>query len=194
MKFRDSSTALLTSVLAFGVLACASGSGSEPPDQVSPVLPAEIRETSTGFSIRLAPEQLMVETEIRAGVDRAWLVVPRVYAALGIGGEVLDSRALVYGARRFTKSRVGRTPVSDYVRCAFLGAGPSAAGGYRTQLSIVTRIEGSSSEWTTVSSQISGTATAVEGTSTDAVRCVSNGNLERLIAQMVADTAGAEDR
>lgn len=191
MGFRYRSMSLLTPMLAVGVLACAGGTASVPPDRVSPALPPEIRETSTGMTIRIAADQLVVETEVKAGVERAWSVLPRVYSALGINGQVLDSEARVYGTRRFTRSRVGNSRVSDYVRCAFQGAGPSAAGGYRTRLSIMTRLESSTAEWTNVSSQISGTATSVEGTSTDAVRCVSNGNLERLIAQMVADSAAS---
>lgn len=184
-------TSVLTPILAVGALACAGGTASTPPDQVSPALPAEIRETSTGVSIRIAADQLVVETDVNADLERAWLVLPAVYSALGIDGQVLDSKARVYGTRRFTKSRVGNTRVSSYVRCAFQGAGPSAASGFRTQLSIMTRLESSTAEWTTVSSQISGTATSVEGTSTDAVRCVSNGNLERLIARMLADSAAS---
>jgi hypothetical protein len=191
MGFHFRSTSLLPQLMAVGMSACASGSGPVPTEQVVPALPSEVRETSTGAIIRISAEQLVVETEVKVPVELAWSLLPRVYSALGIDGRILDSEARVYGTRRFTKSRVGNTRVSDYVRCAFQGAGPSAAGGYRTQLSIATRVEGSTSEWTTVSSQISGTATSAEGTSTDAVRCVSNGNLERLIARMVADSAAS---
>lgn len=191
MQSRNCSTAWPTPMLLIGVLACAAGTASVPPDRVSPALPAEVRETSTGVSIRIAAEQLVVETEVEAGIERVWSILPRVYAALGLDGQILDSEARVYGNRRFTKSRVGNARTSDYVRCAFQGAGPSAAGGYRTRLSILTRLESSTGKWTIVSSQISGTATSVEGTSTDAVRCVSNGNLERLIARMLADSAAS---
>lgn len=186
---RNASALCVGTALAVGLAACSPGAGSVPADRVSPGLPAEVRETSSGVSIRIAAEQLVIDTEVRVGAERAWSLLPRVYSALGIDGQVLDSNARVYGTRRFSRSRVGKEPVTDYVRCAFQGAGPSSVGGYRTQLSITTRVQGSTPESTTVSSQISGTATSVEGTSTDAVRCVSNGNLERLIARMVADSA-----
>lgn len=188
MRFRFSSS-WFRPLLAAAACGCASGPASGPTEQVLPALPAEVRETSTGAIIRIAAEQLIVETEVQVPLERAWSLLPRVYSALGIDGQVLDSEARVYGTRRFRKNRVGGTPVREYVRCAFQGAGPSAAGGYRTELSISTRVEGAASGWSTVSSQISGTATSAEGTSTDAVRCVSNGNLERLIARMLADSA-----
>lgn len=187
MRFHFSSSSLRPLIAAAGC-ACASGAASGPTERIVPALPAEIRETSTGAIIRIAPEQLVVETELEVPLERAWSLLPRVYSALGIDAQVLDSEARVYGTRRFTRSRVGNTPVRDYVRCAFQGAGPSAAGSYRTQLSISTQLEAAASGWTTVSSQISGTATSAEGTSTDAVRCVSNGNLERLIARLLADS------
>lgn len=189
MGFHYRSTSILTPLMASGMLACASGPGSAPTEQVAPALPAEVRETSTGAIIRIAAEQLVIETEVKVPLELVWSLLPRVYSALGIDGQILDSEARVYGTRRFTKSRVGDRRVGEYVRCAFQGAGPSAAGGYRAQLSITTRVESPTAEWTIVSSQISGTATSAEGTSTDAVRCVSNGNLERLIARMVADSA-----
>lgn len=182
-------TVWLMTVPLLGTLACAGGTTTIPLERVGPALPAEVRETSTGVSIRIAADQLVVESEVRAPVERTWSILPRVYAALGIDGQILDSEARVYGNRRFTRSRVGKARAGNYVRCAFEGTGPSAASGYRTLLSIVTRVESSGPEWTTVSSQVSGSATSMEGTSTEAVRCVSNGELERLIAKMLADSA-----
>ncbi len=171
--------------------ACASTSTSVTTDPSVASLPAEIRETSTGVLIRVTAEQLVVNTEVDVSRERAWELVPRVYAALGIPGQVLNSTELKYGNQGMTQSRIGGRRLDDYVRCAFQGAGPSAAGGYRTRLAVTTRVEPASTGHSILSTQITASATSVEGTSTEAVRCVSNGDLERLIASTLTDLAVA---
>jgi hypothetical protein len=101
-----------------------------------------------------------------------------------------DPASYTYGNRRVTASRIGGEDVSEWVRCGNSGSGPSAMTRLRTQLVVVTTLQASAEGLTSVATQVSGSGTPTEGTSSGAVLCVSNGKLEQEIANSVRRRVG----
>jgi hypothetical protein len=147
--------------------------------------PANITETSTGEFVRLA-EVGSVEADVDGSIEVVWALLPGVYEELGIASDVLDSRTRTYGTRALTANRVGGRRTEDWVRCGYEGAGPSAGTQRRLRLSLSTRVSSAPGGRTRLVTELSGTATPVTGTSSGPVRCVTTGQLERRISELVA--------
>lgn len=173
----------------FTAAGCASTAGSGSLDAAAEAAAPVLYESSPGEYISLTAKDLSISTEIAAPVERVWRVLPEVYSTLGIAAEVLSTRDRVFGARRFTGSRIGRRRADEYVRCGFQGAGPLATAAFHTRLSILSQVARTSDTSATIATQVSGSAQSVEGTSTASSRCVSNGRLEKEIAALVAGFA-----
>jgi hypothetical protein len=137
-------------------------------------------------SVRLGEDVPPPSQPLEASIDRVWAALPAVYAQMGIKVTYRDSTAYALGNRRFTDRQAAGRAVADLVRCGHQGAGPSAVSGHRITLSIVTSLRAEARDRTTLVTAIRGTAEPVEGTSTSRVRCVSNGDLESRVYQLVA--------
>ncbi len=135
--------------------------------------------------VRLSEEPDAMRSVINAPQERVWRIIPLVYAKLEIDGQVLDSDNQIFGSRKFTNSSLDGTRTAEFVRCGEEGAGPALVNLYRRTLSIVSTVSGNINGKTTVSTEISGYATSVEGTSTGPMRCASNGKLEKRIRTLL---------
>jgi hypothetical protein len=166
--------------LALG--ACAPA--ATPAGRPAPV-PAQVQETGSGLRIQLGAVEAAPPVAVNRSPDDVWAALPQVYASLGIRPDAVDPSTRTYGSQRVTQLRIGDRRTASYVRCGNEGAGPSAASGYRIQLSILTRLAPTSAGTTEVTTEVTGFATSVEGGSTGAIRCVSNGELERHIAALL---------
>ena len=167
--------------------ACAS-SGPAPPSTAAPGAPPTVRATSSGLAVRLAVDSLRSTTVFQAPLDTVWSHLPAVYETLGIRGEVLDPRTSAFGTQRFTARNVAGKRTIDMVYCGHEGAGPSAVRATLVRLSIVSTLRKLASGDTELTTEVTGTSTPMDGTSTGATRCVSNGELE----QRIADALGAQ--
>lgn len=174
---------VLTLALATGA-ACASSSQprSAPAGPSSSIIP-----TSTSVLITLEPENAVVTGLVDADSVSVWSVLPDVYRELGIEGGIIDPAGMVYGNPRFSGRRIGEDRTDRFVRCAGTSGGLTGMGGHRFRLSVASRVQGQIDGRSLLTTMVSGSATTVEGTSTAPSRCVSNGRLERLIADRVAD-------
>lgn len=171
-------------------LALATGAACAPSSQPrsAPAGPAaSIIPTSTSLLITLAPEDATVTGLIEADSVRVWSVLPDVYRELGLAGGILDPAGKVYGNPRFSGRRIGEDRTDRFVRCAGTSGGLSGMGSHRFRLSVASRVQGQADGRSLLTTMVSGSATTVEGTSTAPSRCVSNGRLERLIADRVAN-------
>ena len=176
-------------VLCIASLGCASGgtSGSAP----ATTHPASVSGDET-VNIRLAEEPDAMNSVINAPPEKVWAAIPMVYKRLEItGAQVLDTDLQVYGNREFTLNRLDGTRTGDFVRCGEEGAGQALGSMVRRKLSIVTTVHGDANGKTTISTEISGYATPVEGTSTGPLRCASNGRLEKRIRSLVNQIIGS---
>ncbi len=173
----------LTAVFALATIGCASAAPvvTSPPTG----LPASVTGDET-VNVRLAPESDAMQSVIKADQEKVWALLPDIYEKLGIGGQVLDGEARRFGTQKFTSRTIGGMRINELVRCGNDAAGPSG-GMYRTNLSIVTSVEGRIDGNTSIFTQIEGYATPAEGTSTEPVRCVSNGRLEKKIRELITE-------
>lgn len=173
---------------AAGLLLAACAPAAPHASSAAPEPSPAIMETSTGISVRLG-----ADGPARAAVDapagRVWAALPAVYEALGIPAEVSDPAAHTYGTQRFTRTRLGDRRTAEMVRCGNAGSGASAMSTYRIRLSILTTLRPGAGGGTELSTEVAGSATPVDGTSTGATRCVSTGELERRIAALAAEHA-----
>lgn len=174
-----------SSSLALAIVAGCSSATERPANPLGSG--SSVISTSTGMIIRLESDDTGVSAVIDADSARVWGVLPEVYDSLGIAASVVGDPGLVWGNPRFNGTRIDGARTDRYVRCATSGAGPGSAGGYRTQLSITSRVQGQADGRTLLTTSVHGTARTVEGTSTAPSRCASNGRVEARIAGMVAE-------
>lgn len=180
---------MVSLVLAVTGLSCASSPGSGPLEGAASGGRPELKEASSGTVIQLPGDQPSRGIEVAASPEKAWSALPLVYQELGIAGKVLDPGSRTFGLRRFRTGQIGGRRTDEYVRCASQSMGPSAVAGYRLELSVVSRVESSPGGQAAVSTHVTGSASAIDGTSTAPVRCVSTGGLEERIARMLSDRA-----
>lgn len=180
---------IISLVLALTGMSCASSPASAPLEGAASAGRPELKEASSGTVIQLPGEQPSRRIEVGVSPEKAWDALPFVYEELGIAGQALDSGGSTFGARRFRTRQIGGRRTDEYVRCASQNMGPSAVAGYRLELSVVSRVERSPGGQSAVSTHVTGSASAIDGTSTSPVRCVSTGRLEERIARMLAERA-----
>jgi len=181
------SRSMFTALLVL-MSACAS-SGSAPPG-AAPGAPPQVRSTSSGLAVRLAVDSVRSTTVFQAPLDSVWSRLPAVYETLGIRAEVVDSRTWAFGTPRFTGRSLAGKRTIDMVYCGHEGAGPSAVRATLVRLSIVSSLRKLASGDTELTTEVAGTSTPMDGTSTTVTRCVSNGELE----QRIADALGQQLR
>lgn len=177
------------SVLAFlAVAACATAT---PVATSRSSRPASIAGDDEAASIRLSEEPEAMNSVINASPEKVWAAMPLVYQKLEVtGAAVLDSDAQTYGVHDYTSNRLAGTRTGEFVRCGEEGAGQSLGAMVRRRLSISTNVHGDATGKTTISTEITGYAQPAEGTSTGAIRCASNGKLEKRIRAVLVQLLG----
>lgn len=170
-------------IVSLAALGCASAGSSGTASPTSH--PASVTGDET-VNVRLAEESEAMNSVINAAPEKVWAVIPAVFQKLEVtGAQVLDPEYQIYGNRDFTLNRLAGTRTGDFVRCGEEGAGQALGNMVRRKLSIVTTVHGNANGKTTITTEISGYATPVEGTSTGAIRCASNGKFEKRIRSLV---------
>jgi hypothetical protein len=161
--------------------ACASA--SSPPAGAG--TPGSITGSDVGGgTIRMGTDSRATSIFISATPEQVWAVLPSIYQELGIQTEMRDDALRTIGTRGFTGGRIGGKRTGDFVRCGNQGSGPSSGGMVRTRLTIVSRVTASGDGKSDLVTEVGGTATPVEGTSTGPTACASTGELEQRIKQM----------
>jgi hypothetical protein len=168
--------------MRYSILCLAAVAGCASAVTSSPGAGASAHATESGVFVKLSEEPQNVSVSIDAPAEKVWSVLPRVYEQLGIKPEFADDAAMTIGTRSFTASRLDGKRASESVRCANQGSGPSS-GMFRTRLSIATRVVSVQGK-AEIISEVTGTATSVEGTSTGAVTCASTGMIEARIREL----------
>lgn len=165
--------------LVFSSLLTACATTGSPPAGAG--APGSISGTETGSLIRMGQDSRAVSVSLDASPEQVWAVLPGIYQELGITAEMRDESVRTLGTRAFTGSRIDGRRTTDFVRCGNQGSGPSSGAMFRTRLTIVTRVIATGDGKTELVTEVGGTATPVEGTSTGPVACASTGDLEQRI-------------
>jgi hypothetical protein len=174
------------SVMMVAVVACACTPAVKTSSTPGPVTVSSTITASEEGTIRLADAPSIATTEIAAPIDSVWRVLPAVYTKLEIAPEITDRGVSVFGTRAHTSSRLGGKRTMDFLRCPNSGVGPSGAV-FRTRITILTTVAELPERKTAVSTEVAGTATSIEGTSTGAVKCASTGEIERRIVGLIGE-------
>jgi hypothetical protein len=173
----------------FTLLGLIAGSACAPAVKTSstpaPAAPSTVTDTEAGF-IRVADAPSIATTEVAAPIDSVWRVLPAAYTKLEIAPEISDRQAAVFGTRAHTSGRLGGKRAMEFLRCPNSGVGPSGSV-FRARITILTTVAELPGRKTAVSTEVAGTATSVEGTSTGPVKCASTGEIERRIASLITE-------
>lgn len=176
----------IAGLLAAAAGGCASGSGGERepiPEQTRTVMrvagyqPIEITNEA-GLGVRT----------IEVAAETVWGVVGGVYAQLDIPVEQSDPRAMQIGNPGYTARRVERDRMNTFVDCGHDLAGP-LANQYDITLAVATRLAAKGPESTQIVTMVDayGRPRAVSG---NTIHCQSRGELEKRIAQRIAEALG----
>ncbi len=176
--------------LAVTAAGCASGSGGGANDDSTP-LPEQTRTV-----VRVAGYQpVEIFNEAGLGVrtlempaETVWGVVGGVYAQMEIPVEQADPRAMQIGTQGYSARRIERDRMNTFVDCGADLAGP-LANQYDITLAVVTRLTAKGPESTEIVTMVDayGRPRAVSG---NPLHCQSRGELEKRIAQRIAEALG----
>ena len=173
--------------LSLILCACAPSVQTSTTPVTSPQ--STISDSDRDPTIRLGDSPNIATVVIDAPLDSVWRVLPAIYTRMEIAPEVSERTSAVFGTRAHTASRIGGKRTIDMLRCPNSGAG-SAVGAYRARISVLTTLADVPGGKTGFSTEVSGTATSVEGTSTGAMRCISTGEIEKRLVSLANEALG----
>ncbi len=168
-----------------GGLGCASPSGGAPSrgDRVENV---SIESQTSTQSITLRPDVYVASASMEFPANKVWEALPTAYNALPIPIEAVDSaHRFILGSGQAYRQFL-RSPVSRFVDCGSTIVGPSA-DSYNVRLRIQTHVDSVTASTSDLRTQVEATGSSSGG----AVRCTSNGVLERMISDQVKELLGA---
>ncbi len=169
--------------------ACASaGSGSSTEPAVTPTVRTERVVTSSGGG-GVAVTTANLDNNIRllsTGTPaQVWSVLPAVYEELGIPLTVKNDAQRVIGNEGWrTRRQIGRVPMQRYLDCGRSGTIENAEN-YQVNISIITTVSANPGGGSVVGTILTATGRNPVTSSTQEVRCVSQGDLEIRIRDMV---------
>ena len=184
---------LIAPALLLLAAACAStgGAGSAPvtsaPESARPTVNTGRVVTTTGNTVQMNTMNIDMDVKlfVTGSPDQAWAVLPGVYSELLIPVSMNDPKTKSIGNTGWkTRRSIGRVPAQRYLDCGSSGTLENAET-YQLTLSIVTTVLPNSSGGSIISTAITGTGRNPVTSSQADVRCVSKGDLEIRIRDMV---------
>lgn len=177
----------ISAVLVLATAAC-SGTSSGPAPATTPTVRTERVVTSSGGS-GVSVNTANVDNDIRllstGTAAQVWSVLPQVYEELGIPLTVKnDARKLIGNEGWRTRRQIGRVPMQRYLDCGRSGTIENAET-YQISMSIITTVTANAGGGSVVGTIIQATGRNPVTSSTQEVRCVSMGDLEIRIRDMV---------
>lgn len=184
---------LLVALLA----ACASsGQGVDAAPTIQPGLDRQATTVSGGGSgsvdqVNLFRDRTAREITIAVPHEDAYLALPAAYQALGIEVQTRSDASRALGNERLIlRRRLGKTPLSSYIRCGSSGMTGDNADSYEVTMLVTTQALPGEVGRTRLATRVEATARPM-GVSGSPVDCASTGKLERAIADgVLARTAG----
>jgi hypothetical protein len=170
------------------VTAACGATSSVPSPASTPAVRTERVVTSSGGS-GVSVNTANVDNNIRllstGTAAQVWSVLPQVYEELGIPLTIKDDARKTIGNEGWrTRRQIGRVPMQRYIDCGRSGTIENAET-YTINLSIITTVTANSGGGSVVGTIIQATGRNPVTSSTQEVRCVSMGDLEIRIRDMV---------
>ncbi|MDB4949065.1 MAG: hypothetical protein JWM27_1714 [Gemmatimonadetes bacterium] len=170
-------------VLPLLLAACGPGHpGLTPELAAGTPIPRVEHGANHGFTVSYSNAAVIATEEMPVTADVAWQALPRAYAELGIDVKLVDPASHTLGNLQFRPhGGIHGKRLSEYFDCGVTMAGVAMADVHALHVSVRTQIEanGTTSRAHTL---VEATARSMDGTSNDAVPCISRGKLEPLIA------------
>lgn len=170
--------------------ACSTTGGVDPAPvpTTAPTIQTERVVTSSGGG-GLAVTSANLDNNIRllstGTVAQVWSVLPSIYQDLNIPLTVKDDTRKVIGNEGWrTRRSIGRVPMQRYLDCGRSGTIENAET-YQISMTIVTTVSPNAGGGSLVGTIVSATGRNPITSSTQEVRCVSTGDLEIRIRDMV---------
>lgn len=169
------------------LFAACSGVPAGPTPATAPTVRTERVVTSTGgggVSLNTANVDNNIRLLSTGTAAQVWSVLPQVYEELGIPLSMKDDARKTLGNDAWrTRRQIGRVPMQRYLDCG-RGTGDNAES-YQITMSIVTMVTANAGGGSVVGTTIQATGRNPVTSSTQDVRCVSMGDLEIRIRDMV---------
>jgi hypothetical protein len=182
------------SLAAVMLSAACSTASTGPGPAATPTVRTERVVTSSGGG-GVALNTANIDNNIRllstGTAAQVWSVLPQVYEELGIPLSMKDDGRKVLGNDAWrTRRQIGRVPMQRYLDCGRSGTIENAET-YSITMSIITNVTANPSGGSVVGTTISATGRNPVTSSTQDVRCVSMGDLEIRIRDMVQTKVAA---
>lgn len=179
---RQTLTAALCAISAFGCATTSSSSGTTPTENQR-VLVAD--ESHSGRIITTSADPSGVESVVAAPMDKVWDALLASYKDLGI--EVLSINRPIgeLGNRNFRMpSNVNRQPRSRYFNCGMDPLSGPQANVYPIDASMLSVIKADTAGTTRIETRLTGSARKT-GVNADPLYCATTGSLELFLADDV---------
>jgi len=121
---------------------------------------------------------------VEASLEEVWTALLAAYKAMGIPGDVLDSRNMTVGNRGFRAERIDGSRLSRFVDSGSGARGSPSADSYHVTMSVVTRVSEQDTERVLLETEVSATADPRDRRG-GVVRCTTTGVLEDRIVTLV---------
>ncbi len=180
--------ALLALVATATLTACAAGSGSAGPD-IAPTPTVATARVVTNAGSTVTAGAMNIDLDVKLAVtgtpEQAWTALAAVYQELAIPLSINDAANKTLGNTGWRVRRsIGRVPAQRYLDCGSSGTLANAET-YQLSLSIVSNVKPNPRGGAIVTTALSGTGRNPITSSSADVRCVSTGDLELRIREMV---------
>ncbi len=176
------------------VTAACSGASSGPAPVGAPTVRTERVVTSSGgggVSLNTANVDNNIRLLSTGTAAQVWSVLPQVYEELGIPLTMKDDGRKLLGNDGWrTRRQIGRIPMQRYIDCGRSGTIENAET-YSITMTIMTNVTANPSGGAVVGTTIQATGRNPVTSSTQDVRCVSMGDLEIRIRDMVQTKVAA---
>jgi hypothetical protein len=180
------SAAVLAPFALFALSACASNAPISTTGEQTVRVVGQSGAVATMSTTATARPRI---TTLEAPLEEVWRALPAAYAAVGIEVAQTDVQRGVIGNPGFrARRRLGDTPLVRYLDCGSTQGGNSAES-YEVHFSVLSEVTRDERGRTVLSTVVDATARPVNFPG-DPVRCMSKGELERLIAASASARAG----
>lgn len=171
------------------LLVAACKTGGTPPLETPPTPPPTIYGGNDGSNrmVRLSDDNTPTSETMPAPVDKVWPAMARLFSDMGLKIDQIDSPNHRLGASnaRFRHTFAGRR-LSSYFDCGANMTG-QIADSHEVVMNVQMGVAPEGTDQSTAAVRITAHAVNMEGTSTDPVRCGSNGTLEQRMLSLLKD-------
>jgi hypothetical protein len=174
-------------VASAGCASARSGAAphTAPPVNTAPIMQQVVRSDGSTVSINVANVNPGMTTLVNAPLESAWAALKVVYSELGIPATKLVDASHLIGNDSFkTRRRVGKMPMQKILECGNSQGMPNAET-FEIIMSISSYLVTNPTAGTNLVTHIEASGKSPYFSSEGNINCPSQGELERLIGEMV---------